>query len=170
MDEEVPPPRPSKPSQIPSWVMLGFVLGAAFVLALPRRREAPASPPSEAGEPAPAIKYVVAPHLTTIEAVFAEWGKYAVWDNDVTEVALWNADSKEFSDFYEVVRIGDATYFRSIPRLTDRLCFGASRDLLQFQRAIPRQTGREVHSHSDRAWSSAVRLRGRHLRGGRRGM
>jgi len=118
MDEEVPPPRPSKPSQIPSWVMLGFVLGAAFVLALPRRREAPASPPSEAGEPAPAIKYVVAPHLTTIEAVFAEWGKYAVWDNDVTEVALWNADSKEFSDFYEVVRIGDATYFRSIPRLT----------------------------------------------------
>jgi len=117
MDEAAPPPNPAKPSQIPSWVMLGFVLGAAFVLALPGRRGPPAR---EAAPPAspPAVKYVVAPHLTTVEAVFAEWGKYAVWDNDVTEVALWNADSKDFTDFYEVVRLGDSTYFRSIPHLT----------------------------------------------------
>jgi hypothetical protein len=115
MDEEEPTPPPSKPSQIPSWVTLGFVLGAGFVLALPRRATAPLPVPAE---PRPVVKYVAMPRMTTIEAVFAEWGKYAVWDNDITEVGLWNADTKEYSDLFEVLRVGDATYFRSIPRFT----------------------------------------------------
>ena len=36
MDEEDPkPPSPSQLSKIPSWISLGFVLGALFVWALP---------------------------------------------------------------------------------------------------------------------------------------
>jgi hypothetical protein len=59
-----------------------------------------------------------APRLTTIEAVFAAWDRYAVWSDGTTEVALWSADTKGFSDCYEVTKLGDAYYFRSIPALT----------------------------------------------------
>lgn len=119
MDEESPPPPPEKPSQVPSWVMLGFILGALFVLALPRR---PAMGPDsrlaiETPPPAPA-RQAEAPQVTTIEAVFASWGKYAVWSDDTTEVALWNPATKSFSEFYEVIRNGDRYYFRSITSLT----------------------------------------------------
>jgi hypothetical protein len=113
MDEESPPP--AKPTQVPSWVMLGFALGALFVLALPKRAaQAPQPPAAEA----PAAKPAAPRPISTIEAVFAEWGRYAVWSNDTTEVALWSPDTSAYSDCYEVLRMGDATYFRSIPRLT----------------------------------------------------
>jgi hypothetical protein len=115
MDEESPPP-PSKPSQVPSWVTLGFALGALFVLALPRRAPAPqeALPAVEPAAPKPA-----APRpLSTIEAVFDAWDRYAVWSDDTTEVALWSPETKSFSDCYEVLRVGDAYYFRSILGLT----------------------------------------------------
>jgi hypothetical protein len=95
--------------------MLGFVLGALVVLAIPR--SAPAPVPAPPPEKPPAAQ-PPAPRLTTIEAVFAEWGKYAVWDQDVTEVALWNSGTGDYSDAYEVLRAGDALFFRSIPRLT----------------------------------------------------
>jgi hypothetical protein len=121
MDEEPEKPaQPSKPSAIPSWVMLGFVLGAGFVLALPGRAPKPRSeapPVPQAGPPA-AIQAAEAPKLTTIEAVFEEWGKHASWDNDLTEVALWDPRTRDFTDAYEVVKLGDALFFRSIPRLT----------------------------------------------------
>jgi hypothetical protein len=116
-------PSPAKLSKTPSWVMLGFLLGAAFVAALPspRQPETPAEPPvlpptpgrpAEPREPVP---------LTTIEAVFAEWGSYAVWSDDTTEVTLWNTRERAFSDHYEVRRMGDIHYFRSIPNLTRRV-------------------------------------------------
>jgi hypothetical protein len=120
MEEETPSqPVPGKPSQVPSWVMLGFILGALFVLALPRR--SPVEPESRTVREVPPAKPATAvetPQITTIEAVFASWDKYAMWSNDTTEVALWNSDTKGFSDCYEVLRVGDAYYFRSIPRLT----------------------------------------------------
>ena len=118
MDEETPSPPPSaKPSQTPSWAMLGFVLGALFVLALPRRQPealAPARPPAHAS----AAVRSAPPRLTTIEAVFAGWSQYAVWENGLTEVALWNADTRAYSDCFEVLRSGDGYFFRSIPKLT----------------------------------------------------
>ncbi len=119
MDED-PPAKPvsEKPSQIPSWVTLGFVLGALFVLALPKR--APVAAPLPVVQEAPVHGDLPAepPKMTTIEAVFAAWDKYAVWSNDTTEVALWDAGLKSFSDCYEVVRSGNEYYFRSIPGLT----------------------------------------------------
>jgi hypothetical protein len=113
----------SKMSKTPSWIMLGFLLGAAFVAALPPLRKEPpreaaafkAVPPPKPREPREP------PQLTTIEAVFDVWGKYAVWSDDVTEVALWNVQENAFTNFYEVRRFGDGFYFRTIPRLTRRV-------------------------------------------------
>jgi hypothetical protein len=120
MDEDTPTkPAREKPSQVPSWVTLGFALGALFVLALPRR--APVAPPPapviEVAPPGPA-KPPEAPQVTTIEAVFSAWDQYAVWTNDTTEVALWDSGTKSFSDFYEVLRTANGYYFRSIPGFT----------------------------------------------------
>ena len=111
-DEDPPPPARTKPSQVPSWISLGFALGALFVMALPRHAESP--PPAPEPVPAPPAP---AP-MTTVEAVFETWGKYAVWDDDRTQVALWDVQSKAYSDCYEVLRMGDKYYFRSIPSLT----------------------------------------------------
>ena len=121
--DEQPPRRPQATlSKTPSWIMLGFVLGAAFMAWLPPLRKPPAVMPTgpvrpalrPADPPAPAR----APQLTTIEAVFAEWGRFAVWQDDVTEVALWDPASEQYNDFYEVRRIDGSLYFRTLPRLT----------------------------------------------------
>ena len=61
------------------------------------------------------------PCLTTIEAVFAAWGDYAVWQDDLTEIGFWNPETESFSEFYEVKRNNGAFYFRSIPKLTRRV-------------------------------------------------
>jgi hypothetical protein len=119
MDEDPPSkPLPGKPSQIPSWVSLGFVLGALFVLALPRHASvAPPMPTVQEAEPH-ADPAAEPPQMTTIEAVFSAWDKYAVWSNDSTEVALWDSGTKGFTTCYEVIRNGNEYYFRSIPGLT----------------------------------------------------
>ena len=113
----------AKLSKTPSWVMLGFILGAVFVAALPPWRPSP--PPEAASVPAPEPMKPSASRepgpLTTIEAVFAEWQRHAVWSDDTTEVSLWNIREKAFTDFYEVRRLGDALYFRTIPKLTRRV-------------------------------------------------
>ena len=56
--------------------------------------------------------------VSTIEAVFSDWGKFALWSGAVTEVGLWNPETRSYSDFFEVVKVGDSLYFRSIPSLT----------------------------------------------------
>jgi hypothetical protein len=88
------------------------------VLALPKR--APVAPPMPVVREAeaPVEKPPDPPRMTTVEDVFASWDKYAVWSNDTTEVALWDSGTKSFSDCYEVVRVGNGYYFRSIPGLT----------------------------------------------------
>ncbi len=116
MDDDEPPSQ-AKPSQVPSWLTLGFVLGALFVLALPKRSGVEA-PPRPAPEASPQAKPAPPPPISTIEAVFAAWDKYAVWSNDTTEVALWDTDTKAFSDCYEVLRVGGNYYFRSISGLS----------------------------------------------------
>ena len=106
----------SRMSKVPSWISVGFVLGAAFVWGLRPKPQPPEVKIVEVVPPQPAET-----KLTTIEAVFAEWGEHAVWHNDATEIAYWNPGTEEFSEFYEVRRLGEALYFRSIPRLTRRL-------------------------------------------------
>lgn len=126
MEEETPaasqPPSADKPSQTPSWAMVGFVLGALFVLALPHREpELPAAPvmPARALAEPPARRAPIAPpRVSTIEAVFDTYGHYAVWDHDMTEVALWNSESESYADCFEVLRTPEGFFFRSIPQLT----------------------------------------------------
>ena len=127
MDDDQLPPRSerfsaSKLSKTPSWIMLGFVLGALFVVALPPlRKKTPAVvEPRRVEFMKPAAPRQPQP-LSTIEAVFEEWGGHAIWFDDITEVALWNSAEREFVDYYEVRRVRDTYYFRTIPRLTRRV-------------------------------------------------
>jgi len=112
-DDNPRPPSPRSLSKTPSWVTLGFVLGVAFMWFLPRPEIVPERPPPPAPAPRPP-----APQVAVIEAVFEEWGQYAVWDHDKTEVALWEATSGTYANCFEVLRDGEHLYFRSIPRLT----------------------------------------------------
>lgn len=122
-DEQRPRRKPplsiSKLSKTPSWIMLGFVLGALFVIALPPLGDdPPAAPSPPAVEPPRAAP--PPPQLTTIEAVFEDprWQDYIVWANNTTEVALWNVHTRDFTDFYEVRRLEGVNYFRSLTALT----------------------------------------------------
>jgi hypothetical protein len=159
MDEESPPPVSSKPSQIPSWVTLGFVLGALFVLALPRKADEAAQP---APAPAPAPARPAGPaRISTVEAVFAAWDRFAVWSDDTTEVALWNPETKSFSECYEVYRFGDNYYFRTIPSLTRPvLSHGVAEDSpLEFTESAKQhqQWLSEVSKENQRAFLEGVR-------------
>ncbi len=108
---------PKAPSYAFSWATLGFILGALFVIALPPHRAPPPAPaPAPVVVPPPVHREPL--QLTTIEAVFEVWQRHAVWDGDMTEVALFDGQTKDYSDCYEVLRANGRFYFRSIPRLT----------------------------------------------------
>jgi hypothetical protein len=114
-----PPPAPRKPSLAFSWATLGFLLGALFVILLPPpdRRRQPEPPAPSAVEPA-APKPLPPLRLTTIESVFEGWSQYAEWTDDTTEVALFDTDTNQYDDCYQIVRAANGVYFyRSIPRL-----------------------------------------------------
>ncbi len=120
MDDEPDQPRPPKREQLsktPSWIMLGFALGAACVLAWPRKNPPPVSMAAETHTSIPATPPTVSRALF-FEAVFAELSKYAVWEDDLTEIAFWNGETKAFSDRFEVFRSGERFYFRSIAVFT----------------------------------------------------
>lgn len=115
-------------SKTPSWIMVGFVLGVLAVLGFQHEMQRSAAqaaaaaasvPPPVEPEPEPNVTKVTdLPSLAVIEAVFIEWGRYARWGEDRTEVALWNSTTGDFTDFFEVMRVSDGLYFRSIGRLT----------------------------------------------------
>ena len=112
-----------KMSKTPSWVMLGFILGALVVYAM-MRQNGPPTPSTVAVQivdaPKPATPRAPPP-LSTIETLFELWGEHAVWFENTTEVALWNKEERAFTECYEVRRIGGVCYFRSIPNLTRRV-------------------------------------------------
>lgn len=119
--EKTYPLSPAKMSKTPSWVMLGFLLGAAFVWGFKRDTAKPAAAaPVTLTEWPKAVKLAPSP-LTTIEALFAEWGDNAVWEEARTEVAMWRSETGTYSEFYEVRKIGGELFFRSIPKLTRRI-------------------------------------------------
>lgn len=121
--EHSPPPAP--PSKVPSWMLLGFIIGATFVFLLRRDYIRPVPPPvalaDTSGPSSTTIQAVERKpdaSLATIEAVWAVWGEHAIWEGETTQVAMWNVDKGGFSEFFEVVRYGDHVYFRSLTRLT----------------------------------------------------
>jgi hypothetical protein len=126
MDESEPdeigaePVETKRPSMTPSWVMLGFAAGVLFMWLLRATVEETAEPVAPAIEPPPA-RVSTPPKPMEIEAVFEQYGEYARWANDLTEVVLWNRGAQEIIDRFEVRRVGDSLYFRTIPRLTRRV-------------------------------------------------
>ena len=111
------------PSRAFSWGMTGFLLGAACVYAYLRPRPVPAGAPSVAPVAVAQTPAASAPPrmLSTVEAVFAEWGERASWTGNVTEIALWSSAAGAFAEYYEIRRFGGQLYFRSIPVLTRRV-------------------------------------------------
>ena len=118
-----------KLSTVPSWIMVGFIIGAIFAVGVQReitRRDKeqaaaklPPPPPPPKVEVPPSLSAVKdRSSLSAIENVFVQYESNAVWRNDLTEVALWNAQTNKFSECFEVVRSGDVYYFRTIPHLT----------------------------------------------------
>ncbi|MEO7414047.1 MAG: hypothetical protein ABIZ81_11900 [Opitutaceae bacterium] len=117
MDEfdETPPVSRPKPSKIPSWIMLGFILGAVFVWALPRPRpERSVTPPVTPVIPAFAVE--TPPRLTDVETFFDVWRRFALWDGDTTYVCLWDSGTRTFRDCFQIIQRGDELFFRSVPR------------------------------------------------------
>lgn len=119
--EEVAEPAGSKrPSTTPSWVMLGFAAGVLFMWLLRATVDETTAPPPEPVAPPPA-RVTTPPVPMEIEAVFAQYSEYAHWTDDLTEVVLWNRGAQAVVDRFEIRRVGDTLYFRTIPRLTRRL-------------------------------------------------
>jgi hypothetical protein len=116
--DEPRPPAPKHLSKTPSWISLGFILGVLFIWALPEPETGSGVPEEPAPVQVPQPEPTAIPRLSEIEAVFAEWGQHAVWHHDLTEVALWDVETRRFSRFYEVLRLPDRYYFRTIDRLT----------------------------------------------------
>ncbi len=114
------PPVPKRPSTIPSWVMLGFAAGVLFMWLIRSSVDETAPAPPAPAQPPP-TRVAAAPKLMEIEAVFSAYSEYARWSNDVTEVVLWNRGAQQILDRFEVRRVGDALYFRTIPQLTRRI-------------------------------------------------
>ena len=114
--------------------MLGFILGSVTVWAFLRRPEMPPSPPaveadataepSDAAANAPATKsrniatLADKPSISVVEAIFEQSREYAFWFENVTQIAIWNSVTGDYTDFFEVYRTRDATYFRPLDKLT----------------------------------------------------
>lgn len=111
-------------SRAPLWLTAGFALGLGFGWLFFVTEEKPKvtvstpQPPPDL-RPAPTAKIRRdAGTLAEVEKVFQRWGGYAVWANDVTEIALWREQTKRRDDFYEVRRVGGKFYFRTLTRLS----------------------------------------------------
>ncbi|MBI2518233.1 MAG: hypothetical protein HYV95_15230 [Opitutae bacterium] len=110
-------------NSFPLWLTLGFAMGLSFGWVMFKSDTSKAPPAAEQvkvrEKPAAASD---APRdagtLAGAEQTFQRWGGYAVWEDDATEIAVWNARRKRFSDFYEVRRVHGQFYFRTIQRLS----------------------------------------------------
>lgn len=115
-----------KPSQVPSWLMLGFLVGVVTMWALrsePKAPEAPPpAPPPTIHEIASAAPSLTAPEdsasLAIAEALFEEYRNWAFWNEDKTQIAIWNSTTLGFTDRFEIIRTLEGDYFRSIPSFT----------------------------------------------------
>lgn len=132
-DGEVKSPR-EKASKIPSWIMVGFVLGALSFYTVSdyfgsREKTPPPAPadPESATVPAPSPSPQPAPApqppdtssknsplidnsrqmtLFAIDAIFRQWEVNAMWEYGTTQVVFWNPADEKYSTAVEVFRLG----------------------------------------------------------------
>lgn len=116
-----------KPSQIPSWVMVGFVIGVLTMWAFQSRgpdkaeietAQKVAGPAAEAveilrGESNPMAREDQ-PSIELVSALFDQFREYAFWNNRRTEIGVWNGRTLAFSDRFEVLVTEGRTFFRPI--------------------------------------------------------
>lgn len=109
-------PKAEPLSKASSWMTLGFLFGAATVWAYLSHQEKPVSSAPPTLSEWPVKKQLDRAPLTRIEAVFATYKDLAVWDKNTTEVAMWREGTRDESEWewYEVRRVGEDFYFRSI--------------------------------------------------------
>lgn len=120
-----------KSAPVPLWLTLGFAAGIGFgYLAFHEEKsKIYVAPPLEVrAAPVPRD----AGTLASLEAAFERWGGYAVWADDVTEIAGWDPRRKKYAHFFEVRRAGGQFYFRTIPALTRPLIDHGARSALPF--------------------------------------
>ena len=118
-----------KPSQIPSWVMVGFIIGVLTMWAFqshdPEDDDAVVETVETAPEPTAEESEVPAggsnpmaredqPSIELVASLFDQLREYAFWSNGRTEIGVWNGRSMAFSDRFEVVEVNGATFFRPI--------------------------------------------------------
>lgn len=127
-EDDLPPVPREKLSRTPSWIMVGFVIGCTFAYVADRefekRRARPVVEPpvvSRPAPPAPAVPETLpAMRLSQneVDAMFRQVSEAAVWENDLTQIAVWNPLMEKFSDLVEVMRSGEYFYYRPLSRLT----------------------------------------------------
>ena len=124
-EDDLPPPPKEKLSKTPSWIMVGFVLGCLFAYVADReiqkRRDKsppPPAPPPAAPATPPEVPAALRLSLNELDAIFTQSEGDAVWENDITEIVVFNSRTGKFSDFVEVMRSGPYYYYRPIARLT----------------------------------------------------
>lgn len=123
-------PKP-KSTPIPLFLTLGFAAGIGFgYLAFHEEKSKTHIAPPLTVKAAPIQRD--AGTLASLEVTFERWGGYAVWANDVTELAAWDPRQKKHSDFFEVRRADGKFYFRTIPVLTRPLIEHGVRTSLPF--------------------------------------
>lgn len=110
-----------KNNNVPLWLTLGFVSGCVFGWLMFREPAKPAlatlpAPVEKSVAPAGAPKDIAT--LAAAEQYFQKWGGYAIWENHVTQFAVWNGRKQRHADFYEVRRVDAKFYFRSLPQLS----------------------------------------------------
>lgn len=107
--------------------MVGFIIGALFAFGvqheIDRRNQvkspvAPPPSPVKIEQPKSISALTERTSLSAIESIFAQYNEHAVWRNDITEVALWSAETNKFTECFEVMRSGDLYYYRTIQSLT----------------------------------------------------
>lgn len=119
------PAQRQKLSPAPSWITLGFGLGALTVWALLRQPELPPAPEpvAAAATEAPAPRGNVAtladrPSFNVVAAMFEQNLPWAFWHEGRSQFALWNSVTGDYTDFFEAQRVGDDLFFRPLDRLT----------------------------------------------------
>ena len=122
-DPDAPPP--AKPSPVPSWVILGFILGGLCVYTFFRSAHPVAPSPSAAAAETPApeaihpvLRAQPLSRFLAVQELFAQSASYAVWENDTTQISVYDPDLGQFGECYEVTRRGEDYYFRTITSLT----------------------------------------------------
>ncbi|MGC4074531.1 MAG: hypothetical protein QM760_18935 [Nibricoccus sp.] len=128
-EDDLPPVPREKLSKTPSWIMVGFVIGCVFAYIVNREVErrgqgtvpGPVASSRPAPAPAPAVPETPpAMRLSQneVDAMFHQVSENAVWENDLTQIAVWNPLTKKFSDLVEVMRSGEYFYYRPLTHLT----------------------------------------------------